>query len=164
MDRAPETLGEAELDARAQALTILDALCREALEIDFEALVPCPGAQPQTWRDRIRTPLVLGILSFGVSLLLAIPIGFVGVGLVLKPGGEGTMPFVEDLILACEQHGAQDIRRRLVQMRRRALLREAVVDFARALTGEWGRRLHRKLSREEWLGFRATLRSKRALY
>ena len=82
---------------------------------------------------------------------------------VLKPGGEGTMPFIEDLILACEQHGEQDIGRRLKRMRRRALLGEAAVDFARALTGEWGRRLHRKLSREEWLGYRATLRSKRTL-
>ena len=46
------------------------------LEIDFEALVPCPGSQPQTLRDRICTPLVLGILSFALTLLLALLIGW----------------------------------------------------------------------------------------
>ena len=46
------------------------------LEINFEALVPRPSAQPQTLRDRISSPLVLGIVSFAVTLLLAIPIGW----------------------------------------------------------------------------------------
>ncbi|MGD8626226.1 MAG: cation:proton antiporter [Anaerolineae bacterium] len=46
------------------------------LEIDFEALVPSSDAQQQTLRDRICTPLVLGILSFALTLLLALLVGW----------------------------------------------------------------------------------------
>ncbi len=77
----------------------------------------------------------------------------------LKPDGEGTLPYVEDLILACRRHGASDIQRQLQKMRRRYLLREAVVGFGKALTGAWGRSLHRRLRPRQWHAMRATLRS-----
>lgn len=83
----------------------------------------------------------------------------------LTPSGEGSLPFMEDLILACEQHGAQDIQRRLSLMRRRFLFKEAVRNIIKALTGHWGQRIYNKLgAAQEWRSLRATLRSRRSLY
>lgn len=79
----------------------------------------------------------------------------------LRPTSEGALPFVEDLILACERHGERDIQRQLLKMRRRFLLQEASKTFAKALTGRWGQRLYRNLNPREWHTMRATLRSAR---
>ncbi|MGD9374941.1 MAG: monovalent cation:proton antiporter family protein [Anaerolineae bacterium] len=46
------------------------------LEIDFEALMPCPDEGEQSLRDRICTPLYLGILAFGLTLLLGVLVGW----------------------------------------------------------------------------------------
>jgi hypothetical protein len=70
----------------------------------------------------------------------------------------------EGLILACEQHGAKDIQRRLSLMRRRFLLKDAARNFIKALTGHWGQRIYNKLSTQEWRSYRATMRSRKSLY
>ena len=83
---------------------------------------------------------------------------------VLKPDGEGTLPFVEDLILACKRHGARDIQRKLLGMRKRFLLWDAAKSFGKALTGGWGQHVYRSLKPREWHTMRATLRSPRSLF
>jgi hypothetical protein len=78
---------------------------------------------------------------------------------MLKPDGEGSLPFVDDLILCCERHAEHDIRKILARMRRRFIMKSSAETFLKALTGSWGRRLDRKLRPREWHSVRATLRS-----
>jgi trk system potassium uptake protein TrkA len=42
------------------------------LEVDFEAILPRPGAWKGSWRQRLANPLSLGILTFGLTLVLAV--------------------------------------------------------------------------------------------
>ncbi len=77
---------------------------------------------------------------------------------VLKPYGEGSLPFVEDLILACGRYGEKDIEQKLLRMRKSYLLKDTAMEFAKLLSGRWGQTLYRKLFPKEWHQKRATLR------
>ena len=42
------------------------------LEVDFDALMPRPGVISGSWRERLANPLYLGMLTFALTLLLAL--------------------------------------------------------------------------------------------
>jgi len=42
------------------------------LEVDFDALMPRPGVVSGSWRERLANPLYLGMLTFALTLLLAL--------------------------------------------------------------------------------------------
>lgn len=46
------------------------------LEIDFDAVLPRPGAWHGSWKDRLNNPLGLGIMTFALTLLLATAAGW----------------------------------------------------------------------------------------
>ena len=83
---------------------------------------------------------------------------------MLKPDGEGSLPFVEDIILACESHGASAIQMRLRKLRRQFLLEDSAKNFAKVLFGRWAQQLYRKVKPREWHTTRATLRSRRSIF
>ena len=83
---------------------------------------------------------------------------------VLKPDGEGSLPFVDDLIGACERHGARDIRKKLLLMRKSFLIKDALMTLIKEITGHQGQKLRRLLFPKEWHETRATLRSNKLTF
>lgn len=57
------------------------------LEVDFEALLPRGSGQLESWRDRLSSPLGLGIASFVVTLALSLlaALGLRALGMVGEP-------------------------------------------------------------------------------
>ncbi|MGD2205662.1 MAG: monovalent cation:proton antiporter family protein [Anaerolineae bacterium] len=70
------------------------------LEVDFDAVLPRPGAWRGSWRDRISNPLGLGVLIFALTLALA-----VGAGLSLHSLDAADDPWIMALILATTSLG-----------------------------------------------------------
>ena len=79
----------------------------------------------------------------------------------LAVDGTATLPYVDDLISCATARGAEDMKRKLVSIRRRYRVRSAFDEFAKALFGDSARRIKRRLMRHEWQTYRAALHSNR---
>jgi len=103
----------------------------------------------------VRTSLVLHILNKTSASLPSID----NLHLldVLKPQDNSGLPFVEDLILFAQKHRAKDITKILKGYRRRFLIKNTFVEFLKALSGMWGRKLARRGRRRGWQDMRLLL-------
>ena len=79
----------------------------------------------------------------------------------LAVDGTATLPYVEDLISYATACGAEDMKRKLISIRRRYRVRSAFDEFAKALLGDSARRIKQRVMRREWQTYRAALHSSR---
>lgn len=70
------------------------------LEIDFDVVVPRPGAWQGSWKERLGSPVVLGLVVFGLTLALALPAGW-----LLQTLGMSAGPWLMALILSTTSLG-----------------------------------------------------------
>lgn len=82
----------------------------------------------------------------------------------LRPYHTDSLPYIEDLMLACEEYDAPEIWRKLYQMRRGFILKDSAMNFAKALTGRTGQRIYRKLRPRDWHVQRANIRPIRSTF
>ena len=80
---------------------------------------------------------------------------------VLKPGSLAGIPFVDDLIRLAKRTNHPDIARRLVRDRDRFLFKYHLIESIRAVLGNRGRRLSRRLAKKTWHTDRTKIESSR---
>ena len=66
----------------------------------------------------------------------------------LKPTSEGTLPFTEDLIYFAHRHNAVDLEKALKKLRRNYIVKNALTNLVKAITGGWGWKLHRMFNKK----------------
>jgi hypothetical protein len=110
----------------------------------------------------IRTSLTLGLI--GVQSANMPPYREISQLKGLRPYNADSLPYIEDLMLACEDYDAPEIWSKLDRMRRGFILKDSAMNFAKALTGTTGQRIYRKLRPQDWHGQRANLLPIRSMY
>ena len=95
----------------------------------------------------VRTSLVLNIIgktsNYLPSVILPQQLK------LLRIDGESSLPYVNDLIAYSDKKGAVDIYNRLIRMRNNFIIRNALDEFLKVLTGSWGRKLNKRLRPQE---------------